>query len=303
MVEWRSEIEDGPDREELWATDPGSGAYEEWLGRVMDEPWVRAVEGMVAWTGVWVGTEEELIGEMRMRAGKAAGDSPDFPSSLRRLKRYVNLALDGFFDRKLRVADHRDLDEEELEAYWAPGWGPDAPALLFRGGAAYRPDYWKTMLKLLRHWHPLPAAVLGLTASKGFAKFLEPGGPRSRFYNTEDLAKALIKHYPHFLRIPRPLLDRARPEWVLEGDPMVWWHKEEPTASVGYDFEDTLALGRRMRRWAPVLEEEARIKVTWERRTTVPGLPPEMRLHRPKTYWTIEAPLWEKRDDLFWGGS
>jgi hypothetical protein len=84
---------------------------------------------------------------------------------------------------------------------------------------------------------------------------------------------------------------------------MVWWHKEDPTASVGYDFEDTLALGRRMRRWAPVLEEEARIRVTWERRTTVPGLPPEMRLHRPKTYWTIEAPLWEKRDDLFRGGS
>ncbi len=300
MAQWRSEIHGGPDPEELWVTDPGSKAYDEWLARVMDEPWFRALEGMVAWTDIWVGTEEELIEEMRMRAGKAAGNSPDFPASFGRLKLYVDLALDGFFDRNLRVVDHRELDEEELDAYWAPGWGPEAPVLLFRGDAAWRPCYWRTLLRLLRHWHPLPAAVMRLTASREFARYLEPGQPRSRWYNTKDLAKALVKHYPTLVNTPRVLLDLARPEWATMLDPSFWSDREmyllEPVGLEGHRV-----FGGQMRRWAPVLKEEARIKVSWERRTSCP-VPSPMFRHEPRTYWTIEAPRWEMRDDLF-GGS
>jgi hypothetical protein len=63
---WRSAIDEMPDLQYIRAFEPGSTAYAEWLEKVMDEPWVRALEDMVKWTGVWVGTEEAFFEELRM---------------------------------------------------------------------------------------------------------------------------------------------------------------------------------------------------------------------------------------------
>src|SRR5215213_1844696 len=100
--------------------------YEEWLERVMEEPWVHALEDMIKWTGVWVGTEERFFEELRMRAGREVASSPDFPSSVERLELYQSIAIDGFHARRLEFWHWRDSDlsEEDLDDFDAPEWGP-----------------------------------------------------------------------------------------------------------------------------------------------------------------------------------
>jgi hypothetical protein len=121
------------------------------------------LEDMVKWTGIWVGTEERFFEELRMRVGREVASSPDFPSSAEQLKLYQSIAIDGFFARPLQFLLHWDLSEEDLDDFDAPGWGPDAPILLFRGDAAHRPNYWQAMCKLLDRRDALALNVLMFT--------------------------------------------------------------------------------------------------------------------------------------------
>ncbi|MDP9437239.1 MAG: hypothetical protein M3P49_00585, partial [Actinomycetota bacterium] len=100
---WKSEIRSGPDPMEAQysGSDSAWAEYKEWLERVMREPWVHALESLVRWSGLWVGTEGELVRELRARAGREAAASEDFPSSLERLDRYMSIAEDGFHERDI----------------------------------------------------------------------------------------------------------------------------------------------------------------------------------------------------------
>src|SRR5215210_6439323 len=104
MTEWRSEIRTGPDYYEE--------GYDAWIQRVMSEPWAQAVENLVKWTRVWVGTEEQLIEELKMRAGKEVGASPDFPQSLAQMEWYWDIALDAFNSKSLGLLDFRKQTEK-----------------------------------------------------------------------------------------------------------------------------------------------------------------------------------------------
>jgi hypothetical protein len=209
-VTWRSMINEMP---ECDADHPDYPAgYDQWLEKVMDEPWVRALEGMVKWTGVWIGTEERFFEELRMRVGREVASSPDFPSSAERLELYQSIAIDGFRDLGLEFWRYSDLSEEDLDDFDAPAWGPEAPILLFNGDAARPLDYWSTRVKLLKYWHPVPLAVLGLAASGQFAKSRDFEKVRKRTYTTRELGKALVKHYPDQDNVPKGFADAARPE-------------------------------------------------------------------------------------------
>jgi hypothetical protein len=84
---WKSAINSGPN--------PDEEGYAEWLDEVMQEPWVLALEELVKWSGVWTGTGEQLIRELKARVGKEVRESKDFPSSLEQLFRYMDCAIDG----------------------------------------------------------------------------------------------------------------------------------------------------------------------------------------------------------------
>ena len=292
---WKSEIRNGPDRMEAQYSDSVWAEYEEWRERVMREPWVLALEGLVKWAGVWVGTEEELVGELKVRAGREVGRSEDFPSTLEQLITYVHTAEDGFFERKLGVLDFRELTEEDRDDFDVPGWGPEAPVLVSQGDAAYRPNYWTALITLLGYWHPVPVAVLTFTASRGFAN------ERVRSYTTEDFAKALRKYYLTMFNVPMVFLDMTRPEGVEGIDPSpssLPWYMMDPRGA-----EDHRAFEGEMRKWAPILREVG-IGLTWERRASPPGVPASFgKGRRTKTWWTVEAPYWKKPDLDFTGPS
>jgi hypothetical protein len=115
MTTWRSKINNAPDPEEE--------TYGERVDEVMSEPWVLALEGLIRWGGVWVGSEEQLVQELKRRAGREVSASPDFPDSLQRLDGYQSVAIDGFCSRGFGVLDYRDLAEEDLRTSTCPGGG------------------------------------------------------------------------------------------------------------------------------------------------------------------------------------
>src|SRR4051812_41184269 len=90
-------------------TDPleGEEGYTQWLDEVMREPWVEALWDLVQADGVWVGTEEQLIQELKLRVGREVAESEDFPSSLERLIDYQGYAIDGFLSSGLGIFDYR----------------------------------------------------------------------------------------------------------------------------------------------------------------------------------------------------
>jgi hypothetical protein len=281
MTTWKSEIMTGPDMYEE--------GYREWLEKVMDEPWARAVEDMVRWTGIWVGTEEELIAELKMRVGSEVAASPDFPSSLEILDWYFGIALDGFFLKSIGILDFRKLTEEDLEAFDVPGWGPEAPVIVYQGGAAHRPDYWGAMIRLLSYGDALPLAVLIFTGEDRTFR-----DSRKWTGTTTQLIDKLIQNTPELGPVPFYIANDFRPPekhrfyHIVDYDP--------PDLLDPITREDYVLFHKRMRSWAKVLKEE-KIGVSWERRDTLPGT--NIKIDGPpKTYWTIEAPNWKKPDLL-----
>lgn len=292
MTIWTSALSEMPDLHYIEEFEPDSSRYDQWLDKVMDEPWIHALEGMVRWSGLWVGTEEGFFAELRMRVGKDIFSSPDFPSDLVRLNEYIEIAFDGFKARGLNFWHLKDVPKEDLHHYDAPGWGPDAPILLYAGDAAERPHYFKTMCRLLVHAQELPLAVLIFTAKdRQFQRFGMWTG------TTKDLLDKLWVCSPNVSdHFPIRLANCFRPE--EEHRQPFRLRSNTPDLADLWDRGDYFAFHERMRRCAPVLRE-LKIKVSWQKRPY---------FHRPagggeaerrsRTYWTIESPRWKGREDL-----
>lgn len=291
MTMWRSAIGQMPDLQYIAMFEPDSTEYEEWLEKVMAEPWVRAMEDMVKWTGVWVGTEERFFEELRMRVGKEVFASPDFPSSVERLYEYIEDARDGFIARPLWFWHYKDVPEEDLDHYDVPGWGPEAPILVYTGDAAERPDYWEAMCKLLAYRDALPLTVLLFSGNdRHFQRF------RTWTGSTTELLEKLGRHAPKLGPVPFFFANRFRPEEehknyaVFDFDP--------PNLIDPITRDDYLLFHEQIRRWAGVLGE-VRIKISKEKRPFSRTSPESGKVERhSRTYWTIEAPRW-KKPDLF----
>ncbi len=291
MTMWRSAINELPECDEDHPLYPKG--YDEWLEKVTAEPWFRALEDMVRWTGVWVGTEEAFFAELRMRVGEDVFSSPDFPDSVERLDGYIEAAIDGFCERNLMVWHHGELTEEDLDHYDVPEWGPESPILVCQGYAAERPDYWRAMCRLLVRGDELPLAVLIFTGEdRHFRRYREWSG------QTEDLLGKLRRNSPNGLvGVPKFFANCFRPQ--EEHRSMPWFDSDPPDVLYPNDREGYLAFHKQMSKWAPVLKE-LRIGVSRRKqyksyRSRESG---EVE-RRATTRWTIEAPRWKKRDDLF----
>ena len=293
MTTWRSAIGEMPDPQYIEAFEPGSKKYEEWLEKVMAEPWTRALEDMVRWTGLWVGTEEDFFAELRMRVGEDVFSSPDFPSTLERLNGYIETAIDGFCERGLMLWHRGELTEGDLDHYDVPGWGPERPILVCRGRAAERPDYHEAMCRLLVRGDELPLAVLAFTGvDRHFRRYREWSG------TTDELLKKLIKHSPNGGdRVPMFFANCFRPEEEFGYQP--WFDSDRPFLLYPYNREGYLTFRRAMDKWVPALKE-LRIKVSRQKQTKPYRSPKTSEVERRlTTRWTIGAPRWKKRDDLF----
>jgi len=287
-VTWRSAIDEMPECDPDHPFYPVG--YDQWLEKVMDEPWARALEAMVKWTGSWVGTEERFFEELRMRVGKEVASSPDFPSSAERLKVYQDIAVDGFIARRLEFWYwyNADLSEEDLEGFDAPGWGPEAPILLFRDDAARRPDYWQAMCRLLARRDTLALAILMFTGKDGHFK-----KTRRWTGTTAELLKKLQKHDPGGLNgVPIPFANCFRPREEHRYE--VYTLFESNDLIYPSSREDYITFHRQMKRCSRVLKEW-RIKVSKEKHPYAYTSRESGKVEqRSMTYWTIESPRWEK---------
>jgi hypothetical protein len=286
---WKSKIGEMPECDEDHPFYPKG--YEEWLEKVMAEPWARALEDMVRWTGTWVGTEEAFFGELRMRVGEDVFSSPDFPSTVGRLDEYIEIAIDGFCERNLMVWHHGELTEEDLDHYDVPEWGPEKPILVCQGRSAERPEYFEAMCRFLVRGDELPLAVLIFTGEdRHFRRYREWSG------DTDDLLGKLRRNSPNGDHVPMFFADCFRPE-EHRSEPC--FDSDRPFLLYPHDREGYLAFHKQMSKWAPVLKELG-IGVSRRKQAKSYRSPKSGEVERrTTTRWTIEAPRWKKRDDLF----
>ncbi len=80
---WKSVIWDEPEEQDEQGN--ANPLYEEWFEEVLREPWFVALQDLVKWTGAWVGTEEQLMEEIRLRVDREVWEFEDFPSDFRKL--------------------------------------------------------------------------------------------------------------------------------------------------------------------------------------------------------------------------
>jgi hypothetical protein len=104
----------------------------------------------------------------------------------------------------------------------------------------------------------------------------------------------LSKHTPRLGRVPFYIANEFRPPEQHRLYHIVDYHPDDLIDPV--TREDYVLFHKMMMKWARVLKEE-RIGVSWEKRDSLPGT--STKIHdSPRTYWTIEAPNWEKPDLL-----
>lgn len=279
---WKSEIRNPPPSqlEEF----VGNPAYDKWVDAVMEEPWFVALRDLVRWGGVWTGTGEELVEQVRLRVGREVRESEDFLSDLETLMEYYDMLYYSRAGLGLEIYDRRGLKKKVLEEFEVEGWGPEAPILVERDHAGKRPDYYEAMRGLARYRSPLALALLIFTDGAKFARHKRRWTGR-----TSELAEALAGSYPSpGLNCPVRLPELAG--YPSEGPTS--FHDDEARKLLRPETRaDYAAFGRRMRTCAHIVKEVG-IEVTWERLpfafTDAEGNTETTK----RTYWTVAAKRW-----------
>jgi len=288
-----SEIDNCPDP----GFDPTEGVpsaeYEAWVEKITKEPWVAALDGLVEPTGRWVGTEEGLIRALEARAGNEAWQAEDFPTSLDMLYEYMDKAEVAMRRLDLYVLDYRDSPWTSSGApshsspgcrpedeYDAPGWGHDAPVLVFRESTLPLDHFW-ALNRVLEAWDPFALALFLFTSSEDF------GAGRRWEGTTTALANALREHHPN---------DAGALEYVAK------WHRPAGAGALP-DYgsaeerakvleprgtKDLAAFRERMAESLPVLEGVG-IEVRLEDTGPNPAGPTDT---SGEDRWVVEAPRW-----------
>lgn len=276
---WKSVIREIPDeQDEQYNTNP---LHEKWVDELEQEPWFVALRDVAEPTGIWVGTEEELVEEVRRRVSRAVRESEDFPADYKMLDRYFGILWESRPRIDYVTLDYRELTKEDLKEFDVEGWGLAAPILLERGFVGRRPRMRDACCKLLRYESPLALAVMIFTDNHPFTKKNREwcGGSR-------ELADKLRRSYP----------DDFGLRWCLEGiDPLELvpdfietLHEHEDKELLYGIWTDYRLLYRRMKTCARIAKEVG-IEVSWE---MVPSHRPGTSGKSERLWWTIRAPRW-----------
>jgi hypothetical protein len=240
------------------------------LDRLVDEttssPWFEALKILIDWSGLWVGTEDELMAEIEARAGRDASHSKDFHSYISESTETPPLhVVYAFRKARLEVLDYRTMEKELRENYDVPKWGRKAPILLQQGLAGLRPSRDGALHRLSLYGNPLAASVVVFTYIDSRFK----GRDRSWSGSTAELAQQL-SFYP--VRINDDM-ERHEQIWKIL--------RLERRA-------DRRRFSAMMRTCAYILKD-VRVKVSWKRIT---GRKPVTDEKYTYMRWTVEAPHW-----------
>jgi hypothetical protein len=288
---WKSVI--GEDHEEQDESGTGFNLlFLEWVEALKGEPWSVALQDLVKWTKIWTGTEEELMKEVRLRVNREVWEAEDFPSDFRKLMHYYEVLYFSLLGLNLNIFDYRDLSKEDLKGFYAPGWGPGAPILIERDGAA-QPSYNYATYKLAKYEDPLLLAFLIFTESTKFARGQRWSG------STDELIDVLRAHYP--MPCLNCRVELAHVKWASYPEGA----SDDKTSAFldhsSMELLDDVYLGgpsdyrrfhARMKMCADTLLEEAGIKVSKTKETRMVREPGGEVRKTKHTRWTVEGPRW-----------
>jgi hypothetical protein len=139
---------------------------DEWIDAIISKPWFAALKSLPGDRGLWVGTEEDLMEELKKRAvGGQAGDvaSEEFLSSAREIIEPPQDVDWAMRKERLSITNYRTMEKELRENYDVPGWGRKAPILLQQGLAGLRPSRDGELHHLSLYGNPLAASVVVFT--------------------------------------------------------------------------------------------------------------------------------------------
>jgi hypothetical protein len=241
---------------------------DEWIDAIISKPWFAALKSLPGDRGLWVGTEEDLMEDLKKRTVEVqAGDvaSEEFPSSAREIiepPQDVDWAM-----RKecLSITDYRTMEKELRENYDVPGWERKAPILLQQGLAGLRPSRDGALFYLSQYGNPLAASVVLFTYIDSKFKRKE----RMWSGSTAELAQQL-SFYP--VRISDDM-ERHEQIWKIL--------RLESRA-------DHRRFSAMMRTCAYILKDVG-VKVSRKR---ISGRNPVTDEKYVYTRWTVEAPNW-----------
>ena len=241
---------------------------DEWIDAKTRRPWFVALKSLPGEAGLWVGSEEDLMEELKKRTVEVqAGDvaSEEFPSSAREIIEPPQDVDWAMRKERLSITDYRTMEKDLRENYDVPEWGRKAPILLQRGLVGLRPSRDGALHHLSQYGNPLAASVVVFTYID--SKFKR----RDRLWSgsTAELAQQL-SFYP------------VRINDDMEHHEQIW---------------KILRLGRRAdrRRFSAMMKtcayilKDVGVKVTWKRIT---GRNPVTDEKYTYTRWTVEAPHW-----------
>jgi hypothetical protein len=243
---------------------------DEWIDAITRRPWFVALKSLPGEAGLWVGTEEDLMEELKKRTvEEQAGDddvaSEEFPSSAREIIEPPQDVDWAMRKERLSITDYRTMEKELRENYDVPEWGRKAPILLQRGLVGLRPSRDGALYRLSLYGNPLAASVVVFTYIDNKFK----GRERLWSGSTAELAQQL-SFYP------------VRINDDMERHEQIW---------------KVLRLERRAdrRRFSVMMKtssyilKDVGVKVSRERITGRKPVTDEKYVY---TKWTIEAPHW-----------
>jgi hypothetical protein len=250
---------------------------DEWIDAITRRAWFVALKSLPGEAGLWVGTEEDLMEELKKRTvEEQAGDvaSEAFPSRAREIIEPPQDVEWAMRRERLSLVDYREVEKEVRGDFDAPGWGRKAPILLERNLSAHKPSHEGAQYMLATKYHNrLAILIVDFT----YHDLTFKRNDQTWSGRTRELAERLsIQLNSEFGMRELGSRENELVEELKEAIKL-----ESP--------EDFRRFCGRMRTCAYILRDVG-VKVSWEKHIGQKVATDEKYTY---TLWTIEAPRWK----------
>jgi hypothetical protein len=242
---------------------------DEWIDAITRKPWFVALNSLPEDRGLWVGTEDELLEELKERIGPEATLSEDFPSRASEIIEPPKGVEFAMRKEQLSIMDYRRMSKKISEDYYGPGWGRSAPIMIGRGLAGRKP-YHEAAAYLMKTKYRNPLAALVVEFTYYHHKFTRNN--REWWGRTRELAEQLSIRYMDEV----DFIESRR-------------NKKLEEALKLERLEDFRRFCGQMRTCAHILKNVG-VRVSWEKFRSRKRETDEEYSY---TLWTIEAPRWK----------
>ena len=204
-----------------------------------------------------------------------------------RLKDYAWIASDAFTRVDIDILDYELAKTYSTDEFDAPGWGPQAPILIFQDNSVLRPDYICTLGKVLECWDPFLLALFL------FASNERMGNGRWWEGTTPQFVEAVRLQRPHQESVPDYILEGFRPTEAISPLPEYENDEEEARLMRPETPEDYEAFVQHIRECMPFMESIG-IRARIELHPSEVGLFEDVVDLRDwrQVRWVVRAPRW-----------